>query len=99
MSPLTLLLMIGAVARLTHLVTTDVISEPFREWVEEKEVGVGGYKRMSFNTLINCPWCCGFWISAGVVTLTWAFGDHTWLQFIWAGMTASYAVGYLEEKL
>lgn len=99
MSFLLLFLMIGAAARLTHLVTSDLVSEPFREWLERVELGVGGYRRLSFTTLVNCPWCIGFWISCAVAALTWAFGDQSWLQFTWAALGASYAVGYLEAKL
>lgn len=99
MNPVMLVLMIGAAARLTHLITTDSIIYNFRLWVENWELDHWGPEGISFTSLFTCPWCIGFWISCGVAALTWWLGDQTWLQFCWAGLTASYAVGYMEEKL
>ena len=99
MSALIVVLMIGATARLTHLVTTDMVSEGFRRWVENFELDHWGPEGLSFTSLLGCPWCIGFWISMGTAALTWAFGDMAWLQFLWAGLTASYVTGYMEEKL
>lgn len=99
MSIVVLLLMIGATARLTHLVTTDLVSEPFRRWVENFELDHWGPEGLSLSTLLSCPWCIGFWISCAVGALTWWLGDYGWLQFIWAALSCSYVVGYVEEKL
>lgn len=99
MSLLLLILMIGASARLTHIVTTDKVSEQFRLWVENFEIDHWGSGGISFTNLFRCPWCIGFWIAMSVAALTWWIGDQGWLQFCWAGLTASYALGYMEEKL
>lgn len=99
MTLLLLVLMIGASARLTHLITTDVISRKFRLWVEDFEIDHWGPEGLSFTTLFGCPWCIGFWISCVIGALTWWLGDQGWIQFAWASLTASYVVAYVEEKL
>jgi hypothetical protein len=44
--------------RLTHIVTTDVIADGFRQWVWSK------YDTSTkIGYLITCNWCTGFWVS------------------------------------
>lgn len=91
-----ILLIIGASIRLTRLVVDDTLLQPFREWVENKEVPPGGYiPAVSFTTLLNCTWCAGMWVSAGVVGLSVAWSGIYW---IWGILSVGYLVG-LESVL
>lgn len=44
--------------RLTHIITTDVIADPLRQWVWSK------YDTSTkIGYMITCNWCTGFWVS------------------------------------
>jgi TRAP-type mannitol/chloroaromatic compound transport system permease small subunit len=48
--------------RLTHIITTDVIANSFRQWVWSK------YDTSTkIGYLITCNWCTGFWVSLLVI--------------------------------
>lgn len=57
----------GAAARLTHLVTTDVITAPVREWITERADARAATRPL--GVLINCNWCASVWIVAAVAVL------------------------------
>jgi hypothetical protein len=55
-----LLLLMLASFRLTHLIVSDDIMEPFRQlWAKFPFV----------HELVTCYWCCGIWVSALLVLL------------------------------
>lgn len=54
------LLLALASYRLTHLLVFDSITEPIRQWFEER-----GW----LGDLIGCYWCCGVWVSGALVGL------------------------------
>jgi hypothetical protein len=60
-------LVVGAVARLTRLVTKDTITAPARDWIEARAKKAGGRKLWGkVDDLVNCPWCVSVWVSAPV---------------------------------
>lgn len=84
MTPLLLVLIIGATARAVRLIGADTISEPFRDrWLTP-----GSW----FETLFTCPWCLSMWIAPIVVACA-----YTCDWFVWpaAALTASHATGLL----
>lgn len=95
-----ILLIIGAAVRLTRLVVDDSLTEPFRNWVQDKESDVHGYyNTISFTTLLSCTWCAGMWISAGVVGLSVAWHGFYWG---WLVLSVAHLVGteaVIREKL
>lgn len=72
----TFFLAFGATARLTRLVTDDVITQPIREWVV---IRWGGHSKIA--TLITCPWCLGLWTAAAVITWEEVARYHGWNQW------------------
>lgn len=62
-----------AVARVTGLIVADSITEPARDalisWLDDRPRTLGSW----VATLITCPWCAGFWVSAVAAPLVWAF--------------------------
>jgi hypothetical protein len=83
-------LVVGASARLTRLVTVDTIAGPFRAWF------IGRYGPDSKPaTLVGCPWCIGFWLTTAVAALAWCAGDSWWFVFPALVLTGSYLVGLL----
>lgn len=76
---LTVLLAVLAVARLTRLVTADVIAQPFRAWVIRTRLD-GHPERDDDDkliTLVHCRWCTSIWVSAPVAVAVY-LRPHSW---------------------
>lgn len=83
MKPLDVAVDCAAVARLTRLVTEDVLLDPIRNrildrwpaettWVGSHDDPTGGWVQATkIGTLVTCPWCASQWIAFGVVILRW----------------------------
>lgn len=105
MTLLHLLLILLATARLTRLVTTDVILEAprarFLRW-RIRRTARGGRKPVTeggrLAYLIVCDWCASMYVGAAVAGAWWAWGDTMWLMMVCAGLSASYATGFLASK-
>jgi hypothetical protein len=61
------LLVLGAVHRLSRLVTADYVTKPMRTWINRRF----GENRLSY--FITCDWCVSLWIAAVVapVAIVW----------------------------
>lgn len=66
---LTIALAAGLAARLTRLITLDVITDPIRRRLT-------GF----FGALVECAWCTGIWVAAPVGISWWLWADQTWWQ-------------------
>lgn len=90
------ILVIGLAARLTRLAIVDDIAEPLRVGL------IRATPRPAvtwIHTLIACPFCIGFWISAAVVASWIAWGSALAWQAVAAAFTLSYIVGHLTDRL
>lgn len=87
---LLVLLAVLAVARLTHLVTTDYILDRPRAWI-------GAHAPTSIAYLITCPWCLSIWLGGGVAVATYEWHTHWYVQIPLLGLAASYVTGYFEQ--
>lgn len=89
MTILAFLLLLGAVARLTRLLTEDTICAPLRDWhCWPKWV----------KTLLSCAWCASLWISAALFACAWAWPwmlCAPWFVFAAAALAASYVYGLI----
>lgn len=89
----TLLLLLGLVARVTRLVTTDVITEPLRnklhvygvnrDYSAEKQAYVGGKASQKLahfaSKLVHCDWCSSVWVgAAAVLSAHWWADTQAW---------------------
>lgn len=61
----------AAAYRLTRLVTTDRISDPLREAIGRR------WPESRLDVLVNCPWCTGVWVAAGVQAAS-TFAPRAW---------------------
>lgn len=88
-----LVLAVLAACRVTHLITTDDITQPLRDRVARR-----GDHDLLWR-LIRCPWCIGFWISAAAVTIAWHLapcpGMPWWFAIPAEALAASHIVGTL----
>lgn len=104
MTLLHLVLVVLATARLTRLVTTDVLTERFRQpvvkWLVERPTDRRWlstlYGKLAY--LIVCDWCASMYVATAVVGAWWAWGDTMWLTMVCAALAASYATGFLASK-
>lgn len=89
-----LLVSAGAAARMTRLVTTDVITIPLRKAVIIRSRERGSRFFAFVEAWQRCPWCVGLWISVGtfaVALAAWLTGG-LWLTgyvFAAAALTAN----------
>lgn len=64
-----------AVARLTGLIVADEITRPVRDGVLSR-LDEDRASHRTLATLISCPWCVGFWLSAAAAPVAWWWGEH-----------------------
>jgi len=93
---LDVLLVLGFATRLTRLAVVDDIGEPLRVAL----VKVVPIRTVSWvHTLITCPFCIGFWLSAAVVASWLAWGSTILWQAVAAAFTVSYLAGHAVARL
>ena len=85
----------GAVYRVTRLVTKDKITEPFfdrirfgleHRWYEKHgPEGSDTHFNSKLAYQLSCPWCIGFWVSgAGSLLVSMAYGlDYLTFALLW----------------
>ncbi|WP_415395195.1 hypothetical protein ACMTN4_07445 [Rhodococcus globerulus] len=88
------LLTLGASARLTRLVTVDYIARHIRAFFIRR-YGPDN----DFAYLVTCPWCMSMYISGGLFTLSWYFGEHPGFIIPAMALTASYLIGLAASNL
>lgn len=82
------LLILGASARLTRLVTHDEITEPLR-----LRAGSGW-----FGFALHCPWCVGLWISA-ITCAAYLLIPGLWFTVPAAALTANLIWAQIQDSL
>ena len=94
---ITLLVLLLATIRVTRLIVTDKLSEPFRQFLVDK-LGAGSW----ITYLFWCAWCSGFWVSLAATGAAWATTSLPAYIALpaWAGvpvvaLAASYIVGWV----
>lgn len=92
---MSLLLTLGAVARVTRLVNRDVLLDKPRAWLLRRLVA-GGHDQLAY--LVVCPWCLSMYIGAAFAGAWSAWGSHTAYMAVCLALTASYATGALGSK-
>jgi hypothetical protein len=65
------LLLTLAVYRVTRLIVADGITDPWREWVEDRTG-----EDSSWSYLAACPWCVSVYVGAALTAATCAAGAH-----------------------
>lgn len=88
------LLALGAVARVTRLVTDDQLLLPARVWLIGK---LGPEHPIAY--LAGCPFCMSVWVAGGVYTAAWFYGDTAAFTITASALTASLLVGHLASFL
>ncbi len=89
--PLLVVLAVFAVARVTHLVTTDAILDRPRAAVQD-----GGAGKLAY--FVTCPWCVSIWAAAGVSTAMYLWHGYWFTQIGVLALAASWLTGWLETR-
>lgn len=98
---LTLLLALGATARLVRLAVIDDAGVLVRTPVTLLLMAALGRARGGdlAARLLGCPFCIGFWLALGVAATWGAWADERWWQAGALVLTASYVAGHLVSTL
>ena len=94
---LSLVLMTLAVARVTRLITTDVLFDAPRQWLAQKLINPGRAEGFRGNLayLIICNWCTSIYVGAAGAGAWYAWGETMPFMVISAALAASYVTGFL----
>ncbi|OIV35262.1 hypothetical protein BIV57_22515 [Mangrovactinospora gilvigrisea] len=88
---LTIGLTIAAHFRLTRLITDDTLLQPLRDW--------GARTADWLGTLLECAWCAGLWIAAGLTALAYLVGETTWYRAACIALGISWLYGIASQWL
>lgn len=86
MTVLTIVLLVGAVIRLTRLITSDLLLEPLRCWVERRAGIRVGY-------MVRCDWCISVWVAFVVFVAGW-YAPDTFVLLVSGALFASLITGW-----
>lgn len=93
-TPIVLLVLIGAVARFTRLAWVDDILAPhLKNWAYGPAPADRSPFRKFVGKLLECPWCIAPWIATPLTAITFALAyAPAWAQHTWTGLLAVPAV-------
>lgn len=86
--PLTVVLTILFIWRITRLLVADAILHPIRERIVLR-YGPDQW----FAYLITCAWCTSVWVAAGVMAAAWFYADTRWWFIMVTAGAASLVTG------
>lgn len=92
------ILTVLAVARVTRLITTDVLLQEPREWVIKRLMeheGEPSLVRGKVAYLIVCDWCASVYVGAAAAGAYAAWGETMPFMGVTLALAASYATGFL----
>lgn len=94
---LSLVLMTLAVARVTRLITTDVLFDEPRNWLARRILAPNpeGVLRGKIAYLIICSWCASVYVGAAGAGAWYAWHGTVAFMVITAALAASYVTGFL----
>lgn len=107
------LLTLGATMRLTRLIVADDIGqwwvkEPIdraaAKWWEHQCEVYGDYTPpqpwwWKYRSGLDCPFCVGFWIGAGVLASEQVWGESRWWRFLAGALTLNEVAAHLGAYL
>lgn len=98
---LSLVLMVLAVARVTRLITTDVLFEEPRGWLTRRILAPNpeGVIRGKLAYLVICSWCVSIYTGAAGAGAWYAWGETMPFMVITAALAASYVTGFLASVM
>lgn len=97
LDPLTVIMTILFVARVTRLIVADQILSPIRDRLVGPSLArvVSGERDQLgwFAYLLTCAWCTSVWVAAGTLTAAYWWADTRWWFIMVTAGAASYVTG------
>lgn len=93
----TIVLLCGAVSRLTRLVVDDTIFDAPRTRVLDR-LEAGGPRAMFVAELLSCSWCASLWISFPAAYVATEWPSSPWFVVPAAALTASTVAGWVGSR-
>lgn len=90
---MTEILTLLAVARVTRLITTDVLTEPLRNWTVRRLLKRDPEHMLAY--LLVCDWCASVYVGGAAAGAWYAWGETMPFMAITLALAASYATGWL----
>jgi len=90
------LILFVAALRLTRLATTDVIAEKLV--IKHLRASKRAVPKFLVE-LFDCPYCIGFWVSAGLLVADYWLADVAVWRVALAALALAYVVGHVSDKL
>lgn len=94
MTWLTVVLTVGAVARLTLIVVGDLAGRPIRIAMMRR-FPRRRKREPDLDYLVHCQWCLSVWVGAVVAAVAVFWGDNRIVQAGLLALTASLVTGFL----
>lgn len=93
---LIVVLALGAAARITRLINSDMITQPLRDLVAH----LFGKDSTALHFL-ECPWCVGFWVSAAITPMLFCprIVSHPVFLIAITALTMSWLIGIAARNL
>lgn len=89
---MTALLVVASIlgaARITHLISDDILMNPFRAWVTRRSLW--------FGDALSCTYCVGVWVAAACTGwLAWRVPGVSWALWLAAWPAIAYLIVLLE---
>lgn len=91
-----LLISLGAAARITRLITGDILLA----WLRAAIIRRFGPESLPAD-FIKCPWCVGFWVSLAVTAAAFcpAISHHQAYLIVATALTGSWLIGLIARNL
>lgn len=94
-------LALGASLRLTRLIVTDDlgqwwVKDPLRNYVLQR---IPTEQAEDYLDGLDCPFCVGFWIGAGVLASAALLGERRSWRFVAGALTLNYVAAHLGARL
>ena len=98
---ITAVLTLGAVARVTRLITDDSITAPLRDFLdraatlrasEDGQAQAAPLFWRAASTWVHCAWCVSLWVATAAAVTHWQWADTVPFLYITGVLTASHLV-------
>ena len=96
-----IVLTVLAIARVTRLITTDMIFEGSRNWLLTRIIPVGKEEsewRSKLAYLVLCPWCMSIYVGAVAACAYAVWGETMPYMTVVLALAASHVTGFLASK-
>lgn len=86
-----------AAARVTGLITEDILTDPIRDRIIRRLDNRPHTLGATIAKLLTCSWCAGIWVSIVAAPLVWWFWESPWLFIPALALAFAQFVGMISQ--